>query len=62
MVLVSQYQLYSIRPNYLAICCHHHQSGYFAIVPLVFLDHVCGTLYRSASVILTSPLDSSDGR
>jgi len=29
---------------------------------LVLPDHVCGTLCRSASVSLTSPLDSSDGR
>jgi len=30
-----------------------------AIVRLVFPDHVCGTLCRSASVSLTCPLDSS---
>jgi len=33
-----------------------------AIVRSELPDHVCGTLCRSASVSLTSPLDSSDER
>ena len=38
----------------------HELARALAIVRLVLPDHVCGTLCRSASVSLTSPLDSSD--
>jgi len=44
-----------------AVTCHGPARA-SAIVRLVLPDHVCGTLCRSASVSLTSPLDSSDGR
>jgi len=40
----------------------HGPARASAIVRLVLPDHVCGTLCRSASISLTSPLDSSDGR